>query len=154
MDGVIRGLAVYFFLLLVFKIGGKRTINQITMFDFIMLLIISETTQQALMGDDFSVTNAFILIATLIGTDIIMSLLKSKYKKLDKIVDGIPTVLINKGQLVKEALDNTRIEENDIMESARKIHGLQRLDQISYAILEKDGKISIIPKYMMDIKEK
>jgi uncharacterized membrane protein YcaP (DUF421 family) len=152
MDAVIRGLAVYFFLLLVFRISGKRSINQITMFDFVMLLIISETTQQALLADDFSVTNAFILIVTLIGADIFMSFLKDKFKKVDKVVDGIPTILVNKGKLVKEALDNTRVGEDDILESARKIHGLERMDQINYAILEKDGNISVIPKGMTLIK--
>jgi uncharacterized membrane protein YcaP (DUF421 family) len=149
MDAVIRGLAVYLFLLLVFRISGKRSLNQITMFDFVMLLIISETTQQALLADDFSVTNAFILIITLMGADIIISFIKSKFKRVDKFIDGLPTILINKGKIVKEALDNTRVDEEDILESARKIHGLQRMDQISYAILEKDGNISIIPKNMI-----
>ena len=146
MDSVLRGLAVYFFLLLVFRISGKRSINQITMFDFVMLLIISETTQQALLSEDFSVTNSFILITTIMGVDIIISYIKRKWKQVDKIIDGIPTILVNKGKLVKEAVDNTRLDEEDILESARKIHGLERMDQINYAILEKDGNISIIPK--------
>jgi len=147
MDSVIRGLAVYFFLLLVFRISGKRSINQITMFDFVLLLIISETTQQALLADDFSVTNAFILIVTLIGADIIMSFLKAKSKTIEKVIDGLPTILINKGNIVQEAIEKTRIDIDDIMESARKIHGLQRLDQIRFAVLEKDGHISIIPDW-------
>lgn len=146
MDAVIRGLVVYLFLMLIFKIAGKRSLSQITIFDFVMLLIISETTQQALLTDDFSVTNAFILITTLMGADMIMSYVQSKFHKIDKFVDGLPTILMDNGKLLNEAMNKSRVEEKDILEAARKIHGLERMEQINYAILEKDGTISIIPK--------
>jgi len=57
-------------LLIIFRISGKRSLGQVTSFDFVLLLIIAETTQQALLGDDYSVTNAFLLIGTLVGIDI------------------------------------------------------------------------------------
>jgi len=75
MDAVLRGLSVYMFLLIIFRISGKRSLGQVTTFDFVLLLIIAETTQQALLGDDYSVTNAFLLIGTLVGVDIGLSLL-------------------------------------------------------------------------------
>jgi len=76
MDLVIRGLAVYLFLLLIFRVSGKRSLHNATTFDFVLLLIIAETTQQALVGDDGSVTGAFLLIIVLVGTDVLLSLAK------------------------------------------------------------------------------
>ena len=146
MDAALRALAIYFFLLLVFKINGKRSIAQITMFDFVMLLIIGEATQQALLGDDFSITNGLIVIITLILADIAISFIKTKSKRLEKIIDGVPLILLEEGKIFKERLKRSRVDEEDILEAAREIHGLQRLEQIRFAILEKDGKISIIPK--------
>jgi len=70
MDLVIRGLAVYLFLLLIFRVSGKRSLRNATTFDFVLLLIIAETTQQALVGEDASLSGAFLLIVVLVGTDI------------------------------------------------------------------------------------
>lgn len=145
METVIRGVVVYIFLLLIFRISGKRTLYEATVFDFVLLLIIAETTQQALLGEDFSITNGLVLIVTLLGIDIGLSLLKQRYKKLGKLIDGLPMVLINNGELLHDRMQKSRVDEDDILESARELQGLQRLDQIKYAILEKDGKITIIP---------
>jgi uncharacterized membrane protein YcaP (DUF421 family) len=80
MDVILRGIAVYVFLLLVFRIAGRRTLSQITTFDFVLLLIIGEATQQALLGDDFSVTTGFLVVATLLVIDIGLSLLKGRVR--------------------------------------------------------------------------
>ena len=76
MDSVIRAAAIYFLLLVVFRLAGNRSIGQITAFDFVLLLIISEAIQQAMITDDYSMTNAFLLVVTLVGLDIMMSLWK------------------------------------------------------------------------------
>ena len=146
MDSVIRGLAVYFFLLVIFKVSGKRTLQEVTAFDFVLLLIIAETTQQALLGDDFSLTNAFVLITTLVFTDICLSLVKQRSKGIEKLLDGTPTILVDNGSLLRDRMDKARVDESDIMEAARKLQGLESLEQVKYAILEKDGTISVIPK--------
>ena len=146
MDSVIRGLAVYFFLLVIFKVSGKRTLQEVTAFDFVLLLIIAETTQQALLGDDFSLTNAFVLITTLVFTDICLSLVKQRSKGIEKLLDGTPTILVDNGSLLRDRMDKARVDESDIMEAARKLQGLESLEQVKNAILEKDGTISVIPK--------
>ena len=76
MDMVFRALAIYLFLVVVFKVAGRRALLQMTSFDLILLLIISEATQQALLGQDFSVTGAMITITTLVVVDIIFGLMK------------------------------------------------------------------------------
>ncbi|MDX5443703.1 MAG: DUF421 domain-containing protein [Hymenobacteraceae bacterium] len=145
MDSVIRGLAVYIFLMIIFRISGKRTLKDITLFDFVLLLIIAETTQQALLGDDFSIINSFVLISTLVIADIGISLLKQRSKEVERLLDSVPIIIVENGNLIQERTEKERIDKSDILEAARKLHGLERLEQVKYAILEKDGSISIIP---------
>jgi uncharacterized membrane protein YcaP (DUF421 family) len=146
MDSVIRGIVIYFFLLIVVRISGRRTLAEITAFDFVLLLIIAETTQQALLGDDFSLVNAFILIMTLFVADIGLSYVKQWSPRTAAVVDGTPTVLISLGKADAEALKRARVSLEDILEAAREQHGLERLDQIKFAVLEVGGNISIIPR--------
>ncbi|MBF9255516.1 DUF421 domain-containing protein [Pontibacter sp. 172403-2] len=146
MDSVIRGLVIYIFLLIIFKISGKRTLHEASTFDLVLLLIIAETTQQAMLGEDFSMINSFILITTLVFLDIVLSFIKQKSKNADKILDGTPTILVDNGKLLKDRMDKVRVDQGDILESARKLQGLESLQQVKYAILEKDGSISIIPQ--------
>ena len=145
MESVFRGLIVYFFLLIMFRISGKQTLSQTTSFDLVLLLIISETTQQAMVNSDHSVTNGFLLIITLVGTTIVLSALKQFFPRLEAILDGQPVIVVDRGQLVQQMMKKSRVVEADIMAAARKTHGLERMDQIKYAILERDGAISIIP---------
>lgn len=146
MDSVIRGLLVYFFLMIIFRIAGKRTLAEATSFDLVLLLIISETIQEALIDGDHSITNSFLLVITLVGTSIAMSLLKQKFKVLSKWIDGVPVIIIDNGKMLKDRMDKIRVDEDEIMEAARMNMGLERLDQIKYAIVEATGDITIIPK--------
>lgn len=145
MDSVFRAAAVYLILLVILRIAGKRTLAQITVFDFILVLIISEATQQALLGDDFSVTAAAVVIATLVLLDIALSVLKQNSERVDQIIDDIPVVIVDNGKLLLDRMQRARIDEQDILVAARELHGLERLDQIKYAVLERNGGISIVP---------
>lgn len=78
MDAVFRGLAIYFVLLVIIRLSGRRALAQMTPFDLVIVLVISETTQQAMLGDDFSITNAILLILTLFTTDIALSYVKRR----------------------------------------------------------------------------
>ncbi len=146
MDSVIRALSVYAVLLVVTRFSGRRTLAQVTVFDFVLLLIIAETTDQALLGDDASITNAAIVIITLALTDVLLSYAKAWSPGIGLVIDGTPTVLISDGQIDARALRRARVDLSDILQSAREKHGLKRLDQIDCAILEVGGAISIIPK--------
>jgi uncharacterized membrane protein YcaP (DUF421 family) len=146
MDAVLRAAAIYFFLLVLFRIAGKRTLSDVTTFDFVLLLIIGEATQQALLGEDFSLTNAFLVILTLIGLDIVFSLWQQRWPWLDKWLEGMPLVIVEHGQPLRERMQRARVSEEDILTAARERQGLARMDQIEYAVLERSGGISIIPK--------
>ncbi len=142
MDSIIRGLAVYVVLLLIFRISGKRSLAQITTFDVVLLLIISEAVQQALVDNDNSMTNALYLVLTLLGADVVMSVITLRWRKLDSFVNDVPLVLIENGRVLQEPLKKARVSEDDIMERARLLHGVERMEQIKYAVLERGGEIS------------
>ena len=146
MDAVLSALTLYIFLLVVLRLGGKRTLSQTTTFDFVLLLIIAETTQQALLGDDFSLTNAVVLITTLVSLNIGLSLLKRKWPQLDRLVEGIPMTIVEKGQPLTDRMRKARVDEEDVLTAARERQGLKRMDQIEYAVLERSGGISIVPR--------
>jgi len=145
MNPIFRGLAIYIFLLLIFRITGKRSLSETTTFEFVLLLIISEVTQQAMVGEDFSLTSAFLLIMTLIGSDLLLSLLKMKFPSLDKATEGNPVIIVDNGKPLKNRMKLSRVSEDDVLNAARSLHGLERMDQIKFAVLENDGSISIIP---------
>lgn len=146
MDSILRALSIYLFLLVIVRISGRRTLGEMTSFDFVLLLVIGEATQQALLGDDFSITNAYVIIATLIFTDILFSLWKQRSEKLTKLVEGVPTILVADGKPLDEVLRKSRVDASDVLEAARRLQGLERMEQIKYAVLETSGGITVIPK--------
>jgi uncharacterized membrane protein YcaP (DUF421 family) len=145
MNPVIRGIIIDLFLLLIFRIMGKRSLSETTMFDLLVLLIISEVTQQAMVNTDNSITAAAILISTLLGLDLILSLLKKPFKTFEKIVEGTPLIIVDHGKPLKDRMSKSNIDEEDVMQAARSNQGLEKMEQVKYAVLEKDGTISIIP---------
>lgn len=146
MGSVVRALAVYAFLLVLFRVAGKRALTEITTFDAVLLLIISEAIQQALIDGDESLTNGFLLVGTLIFADICMSVATIRSRRVDRLVNDVPLVVVEDGKPIEDRMKRARIDESDVMESARRLRGLRAMDEIEYAILERDGGITIVPK--------
>jgi uncharacterized membrane protein YcaP (DUF421 family) len=146
VDTVIRALSIYAMLLIIFRISGKRSLAQITTFDLVLTLIISEAIQQALVVDDNSVTNAMILVVTLVATDIGLSVAKQRWHRFEKVVEGTPVILLEQGRLHEDRMQSERVGSEEILGAAREAHGLERLDQIKYAVLEQNGHITIVPR--------
>jgi uncharacterized membrane protein YcaP (DUF421 family) len=146
MDSIIRGAATYLFVWAIFRIAGKRSLAQITTFDAVLLLIVSEATDAALLADNSSFTNSVLLILTLLGLDVLFSWLKLRFPPLEKIMDSNPIVLLDGNGLRKDVLAMERVNEHDILHSARHNHGMATMDDIQYAVLEQTGDISVIPK--------
>jgi uncharacterized membrane protein YcaP (DUF421 family) len=117
-----------------------------TPFDLVIVLVISETTQQAMLGDDFSITNAVILILTLFTTDIGLSYVKRWWPKAGHVIDGVPTILVVDGAYDSAALRGCRMDREDVMEAARSQEGIESVKDIKFAILEVSGAISIVKK--------
>jgi uncharacterized membrane protein YcaP (DUF421 family) len=146
VTSVIRAACVYAFLLIIFRIAGKRTLAQITTFDLVLTLIISEAIQQAMVDTDNSMTNAFLLVVTLVCIDLGLSMLKQRSDRIDRIVEGAPVIILDNGRLNHAMLRDERICEAEILTAARQAHGLERMEQIKYAIVEQNGRITIVPQ--------
>ena len=145
MEMILRAVAIYLILLVVFKIAGRRALLQMTSFDLILLLIISEATQQALLGDDFSVTGAMLTIITLVVIDMLFGLAKKYISGAESMFDGSPVILVVHGELQQEKLKKVDVSCDDILVAARQNQGITEFSKIRYAILERNGHISIIP---------
>lgn len=152
MDPVIRAATVYLTLLVIFRLSGKRALAQITTFDFVLLLIISESLQNALIGDDFSLTTAGLAVTTLLVADVGLSVLTRRFPWLDKVVEDVPLILVADGRLIADHMKRSRVSESDILDAARQTRGLDQLSQIRFAILERTGGISIIPHPPVDLR--
>ncbi|WP_460141999.1 DUF421 domain-containing protein [Pseudomonas sp. S2_E01] len=146
MDSVLRAAGMYLALMVLFKIAGRRSLAELTTFDFVLLMIIGEATQQALLGDDFSLTNSMLVIVTLIAVDVGLSLLKQRSRWMSRLIDGEPTIIVENGKLLRERLRHARLVEADVMEAARSSQGIETLEEIKFAIIERNGKISIIAR--------
>ena len=101
MESVIRAAIVYVVLMLLFRIAGKRSLAEVTSFDLVLLLIISEATQQAMIDNDNSMTNALLLVSTLIGLNILLSVVTTRWKAFDKLVEDVPLVILKNGEPIR-----------------------------------------------------
>jgi len=147
MDAILRAAAMYLALLVIFRVSGKRTMCQVTTFDFVLLLlIVSEATQQALLGEDFSVTMGVLVVVTLTVLDRVADFLSWRFPRVGSALDGTPVVLIERGEQLEDRMREHHIDMEQVLQEARASQGLQSADQIDYAILERSGRISVIPK--------
>lgn len=146
MDAVLRALSIYVALLLIFRITGNRTLAKMNAFDLVLLLIIGEAASQGLIGDDFSVTNALLVISTLICVELAFTFIKQRSKRAERWIDDQPAVILRDGEPLKEATDALHVDLDDILEAARKTQGITDKADIALAVLERDGQISIIPR--------
>jgi uncharacterized membrane protein YcaP (DUF421 family) len=144
MSAVLRPLAIYFALLIIFRITGKRSLGEITSFDFVLLLIISEAVSQSLLAADSSLTGGLLAAMTLLVVDVVISLLTRRYPRFARLTEDEPVVLLSGGRLHQDRLKGERVDESEILEAARA-QGLERLDQVRLAVLERGGTISIVP---------
>ena len=145
MESVIRAAVIYGLLLVLFRITGKRALGQITTFDFVLLLIISEAIQNGMVGTGYSLTHAFVLVVTLVLIDVALSLVKTRIPGLEKWLEGTPLVIVEHGRPLHDRMAKSRVDVSDVLTAARKLQGLERLEDVKYAVLERSGDISIIP---------
>ncbi len=150
MSTVLNAAALYVVMLVLFRLSGRRSLGQATPFDFVLLLLVGEATQQAMLGDDTSLTNAVIAIATLLSIDVGFSLVKRRFPLAERLVEGVPTIVLADGKVLQERVRRARISEGDILQSARSRFGILDLHEVRYAILEPDGAISIVPRERAD----
>ena len=145
MDSVIKATVVFFALWAILRVSGRRTLGEMTAFDFVLFMIIGGSTQRAITGQDYSLTNALLLVATFVALDVALSIAELKSPLFRRILNGMPMILVENGRLMAGRLRRARLTEDNVLEAARRLHGLERIDQIKFAILEGSGEITIVP---------
>jgi len=141
-----RAAAIYALIFAVLRLGGKRTLAEVTTFDFVLLLIVGEATQQALLGNDQTIAGAAMVVGTLVAIDLALSYAKGWWPVLDALLEGQAVQLIDDGRVLDEHLKQERVEVDDVLETARRTQGIDQLDKIKHAVLERGGQISIVPR--------
>lgn len=145
METVIRVAIIYILITAGLRVMGKREFGQLSPIELVALLMIPELVAQALVREDFSMTNAVIAITTLFTLVFSNSFLSFHSKFFEKMVSGSPVVLIANGKIQEDAVNKERVSADEILAQAHK-SGIEKLDNVKWAILESDGKISIVPK--------
>jgi uncharacterized membrane protein YcaP (DUF421 family) len=144
METVLRVAVIYLFIMIGLRALGKRDFSQISPFDLVTLLLIPEIVQQAIVREDFSITNALIGLSTLFTLVLLTSAITHKSKRAEDIIEGTPTVIVSNGRFVEDNMNKERITPDEVYAEMRK-SGLASIEEVRWAILESDGKISFIP---------
>ena len=141
----VRAAVVYLFLLICFRVLGKRQIGQLAPFDLVLLLIISNAVQNSMNGGDNSLIGGLISAATLLLLNFAVAWLIYRNRKMANLIDGRPQILIHDGQVLSAVLDREKLSLDELREALRG-QGYASMHEIRYAILETTGKISVIKK--------
>ncbi len=140
---VVRTVFIYLVVLLGVRAIGKREIGQLTPFELVFLLLISNAVQNAMTGPDTSVTGGIVAAVTLIAMTSLISLLFFRSLKFRHWVGGVPTVLVSQGRMVIEHLEKEKLSVEELNQALRE-HGVMRVEDVELAVLEIDGSVSII----------
>jgi uncharacterized membrane protein YcaP (DUF421 family) len=142
---VARAAIVYVFLIVILRLTGKRQVGQLAPFDLVLLLVISNTVQNAMNAGDNSVTAGLILATTVIALNSVVASLTYRWKRLEKIVEGEPQVLIHNGRLNPRVMARERLTHHELMAALREA-GCSTIEDVHAAILENNGHISVLPR--------
>ncbi len=145
LEKILRPVIVYLFLIVGLRLSGKRELAQLNPFDFVVLLTLSNTVQNAIIGNDNSVTGGVLGATTLLVVNYLVVRFLYRHNRLDELVEGRPTVVIQDGVVQKDCLRQELVTLKELMEAARK-QGFASLDEVDYADLEPGGGFSFIGK--------
>lgn len=142
---VLRALLVYGFLLAILRLTGKRQVGQLSPFDLVLLLVLSNAVQNSMNAGDNTVSAGYLLVATLVGVNAFVSYITFRSKKLTALLEGKAQILLHNGVIDQAALDDSGITHHELLAAVRRA-GLADLTEVHVAILETNGQISVVPK--------
>lgn len=140
---ILRAVVVYAFLLLLLRITGKRQVGQLAPFDLVLLLVLSNAVQNSMNGGDNSLLGGLISAMALVGLNYLVGLATSRNRRIEKLIDGEPAVLIRDGQLYEKVMRRAQLSHQELQAALRQA-GCQEVGEVSLAILEVNGAISVI----------
>ena len=142
---VLRAVVVYVVLLAMIRISGKRTMGQFTPFDVLLIVLLGNAVQNSLLGADQSLLGGLLLAAVLITINWIVGFVSARSRTAERVIEGEPIVLARDGQLFDRVLRRELVSENDFNEALRQ-NGELTMKDVALALLETDGRISVVPK--------
>jgi uncharacterized membrane protein YcaP (DUF421 family) len=144
LEIVARAAIVYGAVLVGLRLGGKREIGQMTVFDLVVILLIANAVQNAMTGPDVSVTGGLVAAGVLLTLNYTLGVARERVPFLRRAVEGEPTLLVNGGKFIERSLRREGIDKDLVMMAMRE-HGVAELKDVKLAVLETDGSISVVP---------
>jgi uncharacterized membrane protein YcaP (DUF421 family) len=144
-DFVIRAVVVYAFLLVLLRLTGKRQVGQLAPFDLVLLLVLSNSVQNAMNGGDNSITGGLILATTLVLMNSGVAWLTFRSKTFESFIEGRPVILIHNGKIDHPAMRRCQLTTHELDASIRAA-GCAGPESVRFAVLENNGRISVIPR--------
>ena len=145
MDLVARAAIVFFAVFFITRVVGRRELSTMEPFDLILLIVTGDLVQQGVTQSDYSLTGAMTVIATIALLTVVLSYISFKFPRLRPVLDGEPLVLVHDGEMIERNLRRERITVDELLAGARQ-QQIASLEQVRFAVLETNGKISVIPK--------
>ena len=145
MDIALRSIALYAFIVFVMRVMGRRELSSLTPFDLILLIIAGDALQQGLTQDDYSVTGAVIAVGTIGSMQVLTSYISFRSARARRVLEGDPILLVERGKLIEKNLRRERMTAAEV-EGEMRMQQIATLDDVEWAILERNGSISFIPK--------
>ncbi len=142
---VLRTAIVYLFLIAVMRISGKREVGQMSILELVLILIISNAVQNAMVGENVTLWGGLVAVLTLIALDTLLNALTGRSRRLRRAIEGEPRLLVRDGRLLSKALAEAKVQPAEVR-AAIRAQGLERVEDVHLAVLETDGSISVIPR--------
>ena len=143
MEIVLRSAAVFVFLWFLTRVIGKKELAEISSFELVLLVVIGDLVQQGVTQEDMSVTGAILAVGTIALLVVTMSYVSFRWKRVDRVVEGIPVVVVSDGRLVTESMKIERLTEDEVVSAARE-QGIGDVTDVRFGVLEPDGKFSFV----------
>ena len=147
---IFSSVAVYFFIILAIRLFGKKELAQLSVYDLVFILLISNAVQNAMVGPDSTLLGGLVAAASLFVFNYILKQLQIRFPKFGKAIQGEAVMLVFKGKILSSNLKNAGITEDELMEVIRE-HGVASVAEVDLAVLEVDGNISVLSA---DIRKK
>lgn len=144
-EKVVRSVVVYLFILVAFRFTGKRQVGQLTPFDLVVLLLISNVVQNAVIGPDSSLTGGLIGAVVILLLNWAIVEITYRSKRARRLIEASPTLLVHNGRILHDALARERVTLDDLHAALRRA-GLVEASEVRFAVLEENGAISVVPR--------
>jgi uncharacterized membrane protein YcaP (DUF421 family) len=136
---------VYLFLVLGLRLLGKRELGQMNLYDLVLVIVLANSVQNAMVGDDTTLVGGLVAATVLLLLNRLITVAMSRSRRLERYLVGQPLLIVNQGHCLEERMRREGVTREQVLAALRE-HGLHRLDQAQLCVLEVDGTISVVPE--------